>query len=173
MSFNFDITAIVIIVLSIGFGYGRGFYKQFKITLAILAPFIVVVFAKDALFGLIDGLGFVDSVVNVVAKILGYFTLATADDAKLLLVYTVLFIVTSIVVSIFVGFFAPSKRKDVVTFKSKASKFVAAGLGLVRGVCLALIALYLLKEITVVNFDSPVTSLLVKIATPIIGDLTV
>ncbi|MFA7126731.1 MAG: hypothetical protein WC182_04120, partial [Bacilli bacterium] len=92
MTLNFDIVAIVIIILSIGFGYGRGFYKQLKITLSILAPFVVIVFAQDVIFSFINGLGLVDPIVIIIAKILGYFTSVTADDAKYLLVYFVLFI---------------------------------------------------------------------------------
>jgi len=172
MTLNFDIVAIVIIILSIGFGYGRGFYKQLKITLSILAPFVVIVFAQDVIFSFINGLGLVDPIVIIIAKILGYFTSVTADDAKYLLVYFVLFISIALVIHLLVGFFAPSKMKNVTTFKSKASKFIGAGLGLVRGVCLALIVLFLMKEIAIIDFTTPITGVLVHIAAPIIGDIT-
>lgn len=171
MTLNFDIIAIVIVLLSIGFAYGRGFFKQLKITLAIIAPFIAIALVKDMIFSFVDGIGFVDTIANAVAKILGYFTNITAADTKLLLIYTVLFIVVGLVVQMFVGFFSPSKKKNIVTFKSKASKWVGASLGLVRGVCLVVITLFLMKEIAIIDVTSPITGALLNLITPILGDI--
>lgn len=170
MTLNFDIITIVIVLLSIGFAYGRGFFKQLKITLAIIAPFVAIVFAKDIIFSFVDGIGFIDTISTAIAKILGNFTNFTTTDVKLLLIYTILFIVIGIVVQLFVGFFSPSKKKNVVTFKSKASKWVGASLGLIRGVCLVIITLFLMKEIAIIDVNSAITGSLLKFITPIIGD---
>ncbi len=173
MQLNYDIIAIIIIVFSIIFAYARGFFKQIKITLAIITPFLIIIFAKNFIDQIISNLSAIDGILLKIANILAFFTNITSDDLKLLIVYLAIFIVSSLVIRTIVNLFSLSKKKKVVTFKSKASQIIAAVLGLVRGLALVIVTLFLLKEITIINFTSPLTSTLVNVISPFFGDFTV
>lgn len=173
MQLNYDIVAIVIIVFSIIFGYARGFYKQLKTTLAILVPFLIIIFAHSVVVLIADKLNVIDAILVKIADIFAFFTLITIEDLKLIVIYLVIFLIVGLLVHLIVSIFSPSRRKKVITFKSKTSKFIAAGLGLLRGVALVVIVLFVIKEITIINFSSPLTKALLDIITPILGDFTV
>lgn len=162
LSFNFDLLIIVIILISIIKGYNRGLYRQLASTVSILVPVIFLQIWGNAIYILVHNNTLFISLTTFIYGILKLVANVDLQYVQTLLLYSLIFIILSLLIKIVFKVFGPSKRDNLINVLSNTSKGLGSVFGLIAAYFIIVIGFTFIKPITNIDEDKPITSIIIK-----------
>lgn len=161
-SFNFDIVIIIIVLFSIIRGYNRGIYRQLSSSVAIIIPVLFIQFWGSDLYAWIVNIPVFQTISNFIYKGIRFVSNANEVYIQKILLYTVMFIIMYYLLKLVFKIFSPSREARILNEISNSSKFVGASLGLLVSYFLIVIGFIIIKPITNIVEDKPLTEIIIS-----------
>ncbi|HEY8444964.1 MAG TPA: CvpA family protein [Bacilli bacterium] len=142
--FHFDIIIIIVLLYSIVIGLFRGFYKQLLAFLALAIPMVAVYFLNDYLTKILLDIKIFETITNYIYKGGKYFLNITIEQVQTLLIFSLIFIISFIIIHGLIKLFIASKKRDA----AKRKIFISRIIGVLLGLCNAYLILILILVLT-------------------------
>ena len=160
--FNFDFVIIIVLLFSIIRGYNRGLFNQLSSTVSIAIPLIVIQIWGTKFQEIASNVAIFNSISDFFYNFLKTLIFVDAEYVKKIILYLVIFLIMYLIIKIIFKFVSPSKKTKLLSKPSNYSKFIGSGLGLIAAYFIIVIAFILIKPVTNIDEDKPITGIVIE-----------
>ena len=172
-NFNFDILIIIIILYAILKGYNRGIFHQLTGTLSLVIPYIIILFWGDKILIAAKAIPFINSTILFFYNILKNFFGTTYEYLETLFIYSLVFVIIYFIMRSVFKVVSPTKKANLLNEITNTSKVIGSAIGVVSAYLICIIVFILIKPMTNIDVDKPITNIVIKSSSILTDDFKV
>ena len=168
---NFDVIVIIIVLFAIINGLIRGIYRQILSLLSILIPTVIIFFSGLFIINYLNQLPFFVNLMKSIYQVIKHILNINLDNFIKLFVLIISYLVIYGVVKLILTNFSLTIKKRLSKKVNLKSRYIGGGLGLINAYLVIIFVFMFIKPIVNIDYDQPLTHLLLQIYQPLHGFL--